>query len=59
GLEDLMKEPEVAKRIQDTRYSRETQALSKFYELLNHSPDNVTYGLSCIKQVRMYTKFHK
>lgn len=44
SLKEVLVDPSVAARIQDTQAARETQALAEFHKMLGEDPDRAFYG---------------
>ncbi|KAJ1982841.1 Translation factor pelota [Dimargaris verticillata] len=45
ALQEVLQDPTIRTRLADTKASRETKALEKFYKTLNDDPDRAYYGL--------------
>ncbi|KAK6462434.1 hypothetical protein DFJ63DRAFT_154367 [Scheffersomyces coipomensis] len=46
GLEEALQDPQTKKRLSDTKFSEESEALSQFQKALNDDDDRAWYGLN-------------
>eukprot|EP00005_Dracoamoeba_jomungandri_P007467 CAMPEP_0174269536 /NCGR_PEP_ID=MMETSP0439-20130205/41404_1 /TAXON_ID=0 /ORGANISM="Stereomyxa ramosa, Strain Chinc5" /LENGTH=386 /DNA_ID=CAMNT_0015358375 /DNA_START=20 /DNA_END=1180 /DNA_ORIENTATION=- len=50
AIKELMQNPEVLEKMQDTKAAAEVRAMEAFYEMMKQDPDRAFYGLSDITQ---------
>ncbi|KXS09911.1 protein pelota [Gonapodya prolifera JEL478] len=50
SLSEALLDPSVAARVQDTRYSRETKEVRRFWKMLDEDPGRAWYGFGHVKK---------